>query len=177
MKTGRPPKPTRLHIITGTYRPDRHGRRPDAPKPPADNTLTDGQRALLAAIPKDLSPAERQIYIDQTESAWWLRAIDHTALVAFAGACVRHRTASEELGKCLRDPAFANPTSATAQAGKAYARIADQAARQVLSWADVLGFSPQSRARLGIDADARPKGDDDPWAKLRLHPRDDPPSA
>lgn len=68
---GRPPKPMHLHLIQNTFRADRHGRRPDAPKK-RDGRLTDSQRELLALMPKDLLPEERRIFVDQAMAAWWL---------------------------------------------------------------------------------------------------------
>jgi hypothetical protein len=58
-----------LHLIQNTYRADRHGRRPDAPKKP-DRGLADSQRELLALMPKDLSPEERRIFVDHVMAAW-----------------------------------------------------------------------------------------------------------
>lgn len=48
MPGGRPPKPTALHILDGTYRRDRHGKRIDAPKP--------GEPQVA---PDELSPEEQ----------------------------------------------------------------------------------------------------------------------
>jgi hypothetical protein len=170
MPRGRPPKPTRLHLIAGTFRRDRHGRRPDAPRAPAEGELTPGQAELLAAMPKELPAAERAVYLDQVRAAWWLRPIDHTLLIACACACVRHTVAGRELNRLMQHPNFVNPASAEAKAGMAYLKIADHAANAVFEVADRLGFSPASRYRLGIDADARPRqpAKDDPWAPLRL---------
>jgi len=72
MPRGRPPISTELHLARGTFRADRHGRRPDAPKPPPDDQLTDDQRALLRLVPHELGAAERQIYVEHASLGWWL---------------------------------------------------------------------------------------------------------
>ena len=173
MPRGRPPISTDLHLVRGTYRADRHGRRPDAPRPPAEDQLTDDQRALLHAMPPELGAAERQIYVDHARLGWWLRPIDRAALVAFSVASVTYSMAGRALDACMKSADFANPKSETAQAGKAYCRIADQAAKQVLAFSDLLGFSPLARERLGIRPEdkPRPPARDDPWELLRLVPR------
>src|SRR3954447_303795 len=136
MPRGRPPISTDLHLVRGTFRADRHGRRPDAPRPLAEDQLTDDQRALLQAMPRELGMAERQIYLEHARVGWWLRPIDRAALVAFAVASVTYSTAGRALDECMKSPGFANPESEAAQAGKAYCRIADQAAKQLLSFSD-----------------------------------------
>ena len=168
---GRPPKPMHLHLIQNTYRADRHGRRPDAPKKP-DRALTTNQRELLAVLPKDLSSEERRIFIEQVMAAWWLEPMDRTALIAFASACVRHSMAHKQLSKCLINPAFANPTSDVYKAGKLYCDIADKAAHEVIEWSSRLGFTPLSRSRLGIP-DKPPEPPDPIWAQFRRPPSPD----
>jgi hypothetical protein len=179
MPRGRPPISTDLHLIRGTFRTDRHGCRPDAPRPTGEDQLTDDQRALLHAVPRELGAVERQIYVDHARLGWWLRPIDRAALVTFAVASATYSTAGRALDACMKSPDFANPKSEAAQAGKAYCRIADQAAKQVLAFSDLLGFSPRARERLGIRPGDRPQplAKDDPWALLRLvrrQPAEDP---
>jgi hypothetical protein len=160
-----------LHLIQNTYRADRHGRRLDAPKK-SDRCLTDNQRELLAMMPKDLSPEERRIFVDQVMAAWWLGPMDRTALVAFASACVRHNVAHKQLSGCLANTAFANPKNDVHKAGKLYSEIAHKAAHEVMEWGSRLGFTPLSRLRLGIP-DKPPEPPDPIWSEfLRLLPPD-----
>jgi phage terminase small subunit len=161
-----------LHLIQNTYRADRHGRRPDAPKKP-NRGLTDSQRELLTLMPKDLSPAERRVFVDQAMAAWWLGPMDRTALIAFASACVRHSAAHKHLTECLANTAFANPKSDVYKAGKLYSDIADKAAHEVLEWSSRLGFTPLSRSRLGIP-DKPPEPPDPIWSQFRRPLQPDP---
>jgi phage terminase small subunit len=179
MPRGRPRTPTHLLLVRGTFRRDRHGKRPDAPRPPDAGALTEGQRELLSSIPRHLSPEARAIFAEQAQLAWWLTAADGLALAAFARASEQHTAASRELDRLMRAPNFSNPSSPEWKGGRVWLAIADKAADRLMLIADKLGFSPISRQRLGIDADARPrpKRDDDPWAKLRLvHKPPDPPA-
>lgn len=162
---GRPPKPMHLHLIQNTYRADRHSQRPNAPKKP-DKGLTDSQRELLALMPKDLSPEERRIFVDQVMAAWWLGAMDRTALIAFACACVRHTVAHKQLSECLAATAFANPKSDVYKAAKLYSEIAQKAAHEVMEWGSRLGFTPLSRSRLRI-SDTPPEPPDPFWSQVR----------
>jgi phage terminase small subunit len=162
MPRGRPPKPVHLHIVQNTYRPDRHSKRKDALRP---------QQHELLKLAGELEGEARQIYAEVGTAAWWLTAADHAGIVAYSVAYQQHAIASSELGKCLRDPAFANPASQAHRAAKLYVKIADQAANRLLQWADCLALTPRSRQRLGIDPSKPPPGpepDDDPWKQLRL---------
>jgi phage terminase small subunit len=71
---------------------------------------------------------------------------------------------------------IADPASEISKAGKLYGRVVEQAAHQIMNWAAVLGFSPTSRQRLGIEAEQPKPAPDSPWAFLRPRPPDPKPA-
>jgi phage terminase small subunit len=173
MKRGRPPKSTRLHLINGTYRRDRHGKRPDAPKLGAG--LSEDQRILLAEQPPHLSAEAAGIYRESVINAHWLLAIDRGLLTVYVTAAEICRVASRGLDEQMRDPTFADPKSTAYQVGKAYNTILARHGATLSRLANELGFTPTSRQRLGIEAEQPKPAPDSPWAFLRPRPPDPTP--
>jgi phage terminase small subunit len=84
---GRPRKPIELHKAQGSYRPDRHGNRREAP---ATGDLS------AQAAPTHLSEAERQVWrqVLNVAPARLLKSADASLLAAYCSAVARHRRAS-----------------------------------------------------------------------------------
>ena len=73
---GRPPKPTMRHLVEGTYRPDRHGKRGSLPATPATD-------APLGSPLASLGDEERAVWLEVAGLATWLRAPDRLALETY----------------------------------------------------------------------------------------------
>ena len=64
---GRPRKPTSIHLVKGTYRPDRHGPRPAA------RPVPEGQ---LGTRPRYLKGRAAKLWDQVAAFAWWLSEVD-----------------------------------------------------------------------------------------------------
>lgn len=147
-RTGRPPKPTSVHRLAGTYQPVRHRKReaaepkpanPSQPEPPPH--LTEAQRAIWSQCLADAP-------------AGILAAIDAATLESYVVALDEHRRAvaaqnALDLGKSL--PFLTKGANGTPMVSP-YLRVIARAGDRVIRAAAELGFSPAARARLAINA-------------------------
>jgi phage terminase small subunit len=167
-RTGRPPKPTALHLLHGTFEPKRHGKRldmrsaiavGDLDEPPPD--LTESQEAewryAVANMPRGV-----------------LKKIDRDVLLIWVEAADRHNTArlmqsmldrDMKLKLLIKTPEGLAPSP--------YNDILDKTAKIMIRVAHELGFSPVARARIKADPvtiDAEPEDEadvrTDPWRFL-----------
>jgi P27 family predicted phage terminase small subunit len=155
---GRPPKPTALHKLHGTYERSRHDRRAGEPKPEGD----------LDRPPKGLTPSQRAAwrYAIAHAPRGLLKRIDRGVLLVWIEAECRHRQAMKEIAKdgLVIYSAEGEPHLSP------YNAILNATARTLLRAAAELGFSPVSRPRIRISAEPPPDDPADPWAMLRLVP-------
>lgn len=157
---GRKRLPTRLHVIHGTFRPDRHGGRdpqvPEGsdgpPEPPA--WMTDAQRAGWAYA---IEHAPRGI----------LTRVDRGTLTMWVVAEDQHRTAARMQAE--RDAGASLPLLIEDEDGgliaSPYVPIMNKAATIMLKTASELGFSPAARSRLPSPP-AAPSCEASPWDRF-----------
>lgn len=164
-QVGRKPKPTPLHRLQGTYRPDRHGKRATEPQAPA---------TMDVAPPAYLTP-DQQIawrFAITNAPAGVLRQIDTTLLRAWVEADDRHRRAMVAQAEFeSRNPRF--PLLRLNKKGEPvvspYIREIDRATERLLSLAGELGFSPTARPRLAQrDGESPLSVPTTPWTQLRV---------
>lgn len=151
-KGGRPAKPTHLHAVDGTYRPDRHAGRLDAGKPPA---------VRLPRAPYELTLEERNAYRRIGRQALKLGTLteyDAEALAMLARAIVEYSEALAEMrgekagSGSRRDPA---------------AR-ADSAWKRVQTGLASFGLTPQARASIRLPTPPKaPGGGLSKWSDRR----------
>jgi P27 family predicted phage terminase small subunit len=161
MRTGRPPIPTELHKLRGTYRPARHDK-----------------RAVATATPGELSAAA-PAWMSETQAATWkfaienaprdlLKPIDGELLAAWCVACDQHRTAAAMLNAADRGSPWPLLTADKEKLTlSCYVKITNEAALRMARMAQELGFAPGSRARSAPPAKA---AKDDPsqfWERFR----------
>ena len=85
-----PRKPAMLHLIEGTYRPDRHGPKKRAkPKKPPDE---------LGPPPAELDAAEQAVWKEVAELAPWLRHAERHSVEVYARLLARFRSDPAGLG-------------------------------------------------------------------------------
>jgi len=135
---GRKPKPTREHRRAGTYRADRHGKRPPAadlekPKPPP-------------GLFREAGTAWRQL-VRELQAIGTLHSSDRH-LIELAAVCLgrlrQARAAIAKTGLEVRGDRGAVVAPAV--------RIEISAMRELRALLSELGLSPTSRSRLGIEA-------------------------
>jgi len=165
MRTGRPPKPTVLKKLHGTYRANRQ--RPNEPQPQGDlkeppEWMDESQRAGWSYAITNSPPGLLKL-LDRGILALWVEAEDRHRIAAFTQAILNRGSQTPYLVKSP-DGLMISP----------YVEIMDRAAKIMFRAADMLGFSPVARPRIRID---KPKGDDaeatiktDPWSMLRVIP-------
>lgn len=160
---GRPPKPTALHKLHGTFRQDRQGkRRAGEPKPVGD----------LRDAPDWFTESQREgwDYAIQHSPAGLLKMIDRGMLVLWVEAEDRHRIATEtqaKLNERSRDLPFLIK-SPIGMVPSPYVEIIDRAAKIMFRAADAMGFSPVARPRIRVGAAPKDEDKNDPWARLRV---------
>lgn len=163
---GRPPKPTALHKLHGTFRQDRQGkRRKGEPKPVGD----------LQAAPTWFTDSQREgwDYAIQHSPAGLLKMIDRGMLVLWVEAEDRHRIATMTQAQLnLRSPtAPFLVKSPIGMVPSPYVDIIDRAAKIMFRASDAMGFSPVARPRIRMgDAPGDEADKNDPWSKLRVIP-------
>jgi P27 family predicted phage terminase small subunit len=148
MRTGRPPTPTKVHQLKGTFRPSRHTAR--AGEPVSDGALSaEDPPAWMTAGQRDLWK-----YAIANSPSGLLTPLDGPLLSVWCIAADMHQTACAAQAK--RDANGFGPGGAPLLAhGKDggiiashYLRVIDQAAARMLKAGSELGFSPGSRPRL-----------------------------
>ncbi len=151
---GRPKKPTKLHILDGTFRDDRHDGA--EPKPAVG----------LPVRPKHLTKHAKEMWTELVKvlgESGVLTKADRNTMALYCEAYSQWRNAKEEIekkGAVLDDPdggrMYRNP----------YVAIQHEAATRMMSIGGTLGLDPSSRAKMRI-AVAAPK-DDGPNSKSRF---------
>jgi phage terminase small subunit len=167
MRTGRPPIPTKVHQLKGTYRKSRHDVRAGEPVP--DGVLSaDDPPAWMSAGQRDLwkfaianAPPSLLTPIDGPALSVWCVAADQHA-VAVAAQARRDANGYGPGGAPLLSHGRDGGMSVSP-----YLRVIDQSGARMLRAAGELGFSPGSRPRLGMGT--KPKGGDgadDVWSRF-----------
>jgi P27 family predicted phage terminase small subunit len=164
-RTGRPPKPTQLHQLHGTFRPKRHGKRVDGKlaagtgdldEPPPD--LTDSQedvwRYCVANMPRGV-----------------MKRVDRDMLMIWCEARDRWNTARLMQAELDRDSRLKLLIKTPeGLAASPYHDILDKTSKTMIRVAQELGFSPAARARIKAEPDKGADTDDpervDPWKLL-----------
>ena len=169
MPRGRPPKPTMLHKLHGTYREDRNGR----PREP----IAEGDLDM----PPDWLNAEQLEsweYAIEHAPPGLLRMIDRGVLALWVEAEARHRmasTAQSVLNKGSNAPFLIKDHNGVTIMSP-YVEIIDRAAKVMLKCITEMGFSPSARPRIKMPEDVGDEGEGetaeviDPWAMLRIIP-------
>jgi P27 family predicted phage terminase small subunit len=164
---GRPPKPTLLHKLHGTTRPERHAVREREPKPTG--------KLGADAPPAHLSAAQREVWKEVVEAApaGLLARIDGGAIEAYVIALEAHRRAvaaqnALDRGKALP---FLHRGDKGVITMSPYIRIIDKAATVLLRAAGECGFTPASRPRLVANPDPGADGGaPSPWDAFSVIP-------
>ena len=153
MPTGRKPKPTRLHLVEGTFDVSRHRKRlKGEPRPIGD----------LHDPPAYLSQAQREIWAQQLRDApaGLLKRLDWSDFLVWVVACDIHRQAAEQLNKLgpqgLIICTGTKPGPGGTQLGGTFMQnplvgIMNRQALIMMKASEVLGFSPVARARVSVD--------------------------
>lgn len=161
--SGRPPKPTALHKLHGTFREDRQGkRRAGEPKPIGD----------LKAAPDWFTESQREgwDYAIRHSPPGLLKMIDRGMLVLWVEAEDRHRIATAtqaELNRRSRELPFLIK-SPLGMVPSPYVEIIDRAAKIMFRAADAMGFSPVARPRIRINGGQKAEDKRDPWTRLQV---------
>lgn len=130
------------HIISGTYRPGRHGPRAVPRLEPEVEPLPEDP-----PFGPELSAEERKLWRLAHTEGHWLRACDaglvqvwctHSAILATARAARKQASADGEL-----------------EAVTLYDQLIDLHGSLILKVSQALGFTPASRRKLGLGADPR----------------------
>jgi P27 family predicted phage terminase small subunit len=139
---GRPPKPTALHELEGTLRPDRHGRRKREPRPNGG-----------ATAPSWLSPEARREWkriSPELERLGLLTMVDRAALAAYCEAWSRLHAATRAIRAAER-------VADSVEVARC-ARRAEQATDKIVRLAAEFGLTPAARAGIEV-ADPRGEGE------------------
>ena len=164
-RTGRPPKPTRLHQLHGTFRPKRHSKR-------VDGKLAAGT-GDLDEPPPDLTELQEDVwrYCVANMPRGVMKRIDRDLLRVWVEASDRHNTARLMQAMLDRDSKLKLLIKTPdGFAASPYNDILDKTGKAMIRVAQEFGFSPISRARINVEPDKSADGDDpervDPWKLL-----------
>jgi P27 family predicted phage terminase small subunit len=166
---GRPPKPTALHQLEGTYNPSRHGRKRASEPQPTGNLdeppdwLNDSQRdAWHYAIAN--APAYLLKKLDREMLAIWCVHADNLRLAVTTQNRLNMR--SPGLPLLIRTPA--------GTAASPYVDVIDKCSKNMFRAATELGFSPAARPRIRLEDDpltaASMPTAPDRWGELKRFP-------
>ena len=146
MTAGRPRKPLHLHVVEGTLRPDRHGKRLKGEPRPV------GDPGRAAGLP--VSEAQREIWTQQLRHSppGLLKAIDWSTVAALGGRLRRPQAG----GRDAQRTRPLGPGWADGQKARVLIKIVNQQAGIMLRMSSELGFSPVSRARVSVDPRVAP---------------------
>lgn len=149
---GRPPKPTHLHVIDGTARPDRMERRKREPQP---------KPAQRPTCPAHLDPVARNEWrrvVPELVAIGVIARIDTATLAAYCQSYSRWVAAELE----LQDHGGLTYVSETGVIRQHPAvRIATDAMTQMRIFAQEYGLTPASRARVQAHLDGEEEEEDD----------------
>ena len=165
MPRGRPPKPTALHLLEGTFNVTRHKKRTAEPKPDGD----------LGAPPDWLTPSQREgwDYALRHAPKGLLKMLDRGLLGLWVTAEDRHREAELAQAELNRRSAGL-PFLIRGANGleiSPYIDIIGRTAKIMIQTSDRLGFSPVARPRIQVEPDEPPDPEGgDTWGALRRFP-------
>ncbi len=162
---GRPPKPTKILRLQGTFQPSRHTKRVD-PAPPGDlaqmappDWMDEEQKAEWARVLPDVPPGV-------------LKRINWQMYATFIEQVIRHRRAVIAQHKI--DANSAQPFLLRGPNGvyvSPYIGIINRASDKLLRLANELGFTPSARARLIAQPEDEDENAND-WGALRANQGD-----
>lgn len=160
MPAGRPAKPTRLHLLDGTFRKDRHAERADA-EPQLD------QLAKLPKCPGFLRGAGRAEWKRVGQELLDKRVLASADMAAFAGYCASLERAVEA-EEVLREQGYTLETPQGFEQARPEVSIARQAWAEVRKFAQEFGITPSARTRVRAvpDPNAEKKKAADPWDEV-----------
>ena len=162
---GGKPKPTALHRLEGTFRPDRHARgRKGEPQPQGD----------LEEAPAWLSDGARECweYAIANSPKGLLKKLDRDLVAAWAVAADQLRAAATTLALFDSEPGRL-PLVALTPAGlrlSLYFKAVHQAIATMIAVSDRLGLSPAARTRVSVEPEKPEELPDSAWATLRRFP-------
>lgn len=142
-------KPTRMHVIGGTHRPDRHGKPEDDVQPEPPSTLDP---------PAYLDQVGREVWIElapRLHALGVLSAIDLHPLAAYCAAVATLAKCEREIEKygiLISTYAMTGEGKAVLTAVKKNPALTarDSAARIIGSFAGSFGLTPSARAGLAV---------------------------
>ncbi len=137
---GRPPKPTRLKVISGTYRADRHG-----PKARNEPMPRRGRPQCPSWLSGEAKSKWRKI-VPELDRLGLLTLIDGDCLAAYCQAWAEFRLATETLAS------EGHYTSTAAGGLKPHpaATMQRNAWRAIREFAALFGLDPSSRSKLSV---------------------------
>jgi hypothetical protein len=160
MPAGRPPTPTRLHRLHGTFRHDRHDRRVGEPQ--AEGEL------IVEELPANLRKLGADILLRAPHGL--VRRIDRELFVRYLQLLDRYdraERAQRKLDRRNRLPLLVEKDGVLAEAP--YARMLERLTLLTLRLQTEMGFTPAARARIGA---AQPPAEEpeQAWAKMTRFP-------
>ena len=142
---GRKPKPRQLHLVDGTYRPDRHD---------TDCAEPSGEAPPCPPFLRGTARKEWDRIVPQLERAGILDQVDQAALAVYCQARSDYSWAVYKLRREGR--IVVNPKSGLARAHPAI-RVQRESAETIRKFAVEFGLTPSARSRIRV-----PRDDDDP---------------
>lgn len=144
---GRKPKPTELHLLEGTFRPDRHGARPVAPGPGLFPELD----REIPKPPANLQGAALTIWTETVRELEKLGTLDSADRGILALYCEARAELGWAMNKVRREGRIV-PTAAGGQKPHPAMAIKNAASLRCARYAAELGLTPVARARLRLGA-------------------------
>jgi P27 family predicted phage terminase small subunit len=164
MPGGRPPKPTELLKIQGTFRKHRHANRPDG------RPL--GGTGVEIEPPSWLPPRLKAVWADiaARAPAGVLQAADREVFLCYVELVDRHQRAvlaQRALDRANKLPVLVKKPDGTADISP-YVRIIDRAVLLMVRLQTELGFTPSARAKISVGTASDGESDGETgWNLLR----------
>ena len=167
MVRGRKPKPPELHVMDGTYRPDRHGPRPAKPTncPELPDDLVDVEAGETPSCPTFLDEAAQLEWlrvVAELQAVGMVHALDRSLLAAHCQLWSRYTAAELHLAE--------EGAVLTLETGRRIVNpwlgISLRCLKELRSHAAELGLSAVSRARLHVKPPQTPNAFDLDMAKM-----------
>lgn len=185
------PKPTRMKVIEGTFRPDRAPKnepKPPAKIPTAPKWLGPDAKAEWRRVTKQLAPLEMLTELDRTTLALYCQALQdyldaqrdlereyqfmmerlqEAKDVVMLSNIGRGQSAdeAEPLAQPMSKLTAVTPKGATII--HPLVSIRNEAWKRVLKAAAEFGMTPSSRSRIDLPAGPQSSAEQDPWAALK----------
>lgn len=150
-RSGRKPKPTAVHVLQGTFRPDRHSG--GEPEPPT--SIPEPPKSL-----KGEALAEWDRITVLLAASKCIAELDRSALAAYCIEWSRYVNANNKLR--LANTLLAESTKGT-KMPHPLLRVSDRALANMLRICQEFGMTPASRSRLDVEAAS---GAEDPLERL-----------